>query len=171
MKTTRFITVCALYCALLIGVQFALSGVPGVELVTAFFLAFCFYKGVIAGITVGACFSLIRCIIFGFFPTVIILYLIYYPLFAVVFGFVGKKFCRNPSLLAYLTVIVLSVICTALFSLIDDVITPLYFGFGKDAAYAYFYSSLPFMLSQCICVAISVGLLFIPLVKTFALIR
>ncbi|MBP5466454.1 MAG: hypothetical protein J6Y43_02690 [Clostridia bacterium] len=171
MKTIKFITGSALFCALLIGVQLALSGVPGIVLVTAFFLAFCFCMGVLQGVVVGVSFSLLRCLLFGFFPTVIILYLLYYSLFALVFGFVGKKFGNQPSPVALFTVIVLSVLMTAIFSLMDDVITPLVFGFDKNAFVAYFYSSLAFMLPQCVCAAVSVGLLFIPLVKTFSLLK
>ena len=92
MKYTRFITITALYIALLLCVQLALSGVQGVELVTVFFLAFCFTVGAKAGVTVAIGFSLIRCFLFGFFPTVIVLYSVYYTGFALFFGFLGHKF-------------------------------------------------------------------------------
>ncbi|MBQ9485401.1 MAG: hypothetical protein IJU83_01030, partial [Clostridia bacterium] len=92
MRSTRFIAITALYTALLLCVQFALSGVAGVELVTVFFLAFCFTFGVKAGIAVAVCFSTIRCFIFGFYPSVIILYLVYYTIFALFFGFLGNRF-------------------------------------------------------------------------------
>ena len=52
---------------------------------------------------------------------------------------------------------------TAAFTLLDDAITPIFFGFGIKETQAYFYASLPFMLTQCICTAISVGVLFFPL--------
>ena len=165
MRSTRFITVTALYTALLIGVQFALSGIAGVELVTVFFLAFCFSVGVKAGVTVAVCFSTIRCFLFGFYPSVIILYLVYYTGFALFFGFLGNRFDRTATFRAYLWSVILSTAFTAIFTLLDDVITPLFYGFGLNATRAYFYSSLPFMLAQCICVAISVSVLFIPLCK------
>ncbi len=168
MKTTRFITVTALFSALLIGVQFALSTIPGIELVTAFFLAFCFCEGVKEGVFVGVCFSLLRCLLFGFYPTVVILYLIYYPLFGAVFGFIGNKFSHKTGVVALFAVTVSAVILTAVFTLIDDVVTPVFFGFGKDAAVAYLQSSLPFMLTQCACAAVSVAFLFVPLVKAFS---
>ena len=168
MRSTRFITITALYTALLIGVQFALSGIAGVELVTVFFLAFCFMIGVKAGVTVAVCFSTIRCFLFGFYPSVIILYLVYYIGFALFFGFLGNKFNRKTTLYTFLWIVILSTAFTAVFTLLDDVITPLFYGFGFNAAKAYFYSSLPFMLSQCICVAISVSLLFIPLCKALS---
>jgi hypothetical protein len=169
MSSARFISITALYTALLIGVQFALSGVPGVELVTVLLLSFCFTMGVKAGVTVAVCFSAIRCLLFGFFPSVLALYLVYYTGFALFFGFLGNVFHRKITLKALVCVDVLAVVFTAMFSLLDDVITPLFYGLGKNAAIAYFYSSLPFMLSQCICAAISVGLLFVPISKALTI--
>lgn len=167
MKTTRFITVTALFTALLICVQFVLSGVAGVELVTVFFLAFCFSAGVKKGVAVAVCFSLIRCFLFGFYPSVIILYLVYYTGFAAFFGFLGNKFDRQATFTAFLWAVILSTAFTAAFTLLDDAITPLFYGFGENAAKAYFYASLPFMLSQCICVTISASILFVPLCRAF----
>lgn len=169
MRTTRFITVTALFTALLICVQLLLSGVGGVELVTVFFLAFCFCAGIKAGVTVAVCFSTIRCLLFGFYPTVILLYLIYYSLFALFFGFLGKKFGKTASLQALAAVTVTSTLFTAFFTLLDDVLTPFFYGFGQKATLGYFYASLPFMLNQCVCTVISVSLLFIPLARVFKL--
>jgi len=170
MRPTRFITLSALYTALLICVQFVLSGVAGVELVTVFLLAFCFMAGVKAGVTVAVCFSTMRCFLFGFYPSVIILYLVYYTGFALFFGFLGNRFHRKTTFYAFLWTVILATAFTAIFTLLDDLITPLFYGFGLNAAKAYFYSSLPFMLSQCICVAISVSLLFVPLCKALAFV-
>ena len=171
MRSTRFIAITALYTALLLCVQFALSGVAGVELVTVFFLAFCFTFGVKAGITVAVCFSTIRCFIFGFYPSVIILYLVYYTGFALFFGFLRNRFNRKSTIWRFIFIVVLATAFTALFTLLDDVLTPLFYGFSISAAKAYFYSSLPFMLSQCICAAISVSVLFIPLCKVLSKFR
>ena len=168
MRTTRFIALTALYTALLIGVQFVLSGVAGVELVTVFFLAFCYVIGVRAGITVAVCFSTIRCFLFGFYPTVIILYLVYYTGFALFFGFLGNKLNHKTNFSALLWVVILTTAFTAIFTLLDDVITPLFYGFGLNATRAYFYASLPFMLAQCICAVVSVSVLFVPLCRVLA---
>lgn len=170
MRYTRFITLTALYTALLICVQFVLSGVAGVELVTVFLLAFCFSVGVKAGVTVAVCFSTLRCFIFGFYPSVIILYLVYYTGFALFFGWFGNVYRRTATFRAYLWAVILATAFTAVFTLLDDIITPLFYGFGINATKAYFYSSLPFMLAQCICATISVSVLFIPLCRalTFA---
>lgn len=168
MRVTRFITLAALFTAVLISVQFALSGVGGVELVTVIFLSVCYYTGVKTGVTVSICFSVMRCFIFGFFPTVIILYLIYYTGFALFFGFLGNKFRRTLSPAKFVAIVVFAAAFTALFSLLDDVITPLFYGFGRDAAVSYFYASLPFMAVQVLCAAVSVSLLIIPLGKVFS---
>lgn len=87
---TRTITICALMVALLISVQFCLSFVSGVELVTVLFVSFCYVFGARKGVIVATVFSIIRCIVFGAFINVIILYLIYYNIVAVVFGLLNK---------------------------------------------------------------------------------
>lgn len=168
MRFTRFITVTAIFTAILICVQLALSGIAGVELVTVFLLAFCFSTGVKSGITVAVCFSTLRCFLFGFYPSVIILYLVYYTGFAAFFGFLGNRFKREATFSALIWATILSTAFTAIFTLLDDIITPLFYGFDFNAAKAYFYASLPFMLSQCICAVVSVIVLFIPLCKVFS---
>ena len=167
MRATRFIAVTGLFTALLIGAQFALSGVAGVEIVTVLFLSFCFCAGVSYGVTVAVCFSLLRCFLFGFYPSVIVLYLVYYTLFALFFGFLGKKFNKRITLVSFIVVIVTVTAFTAGFSLLDDIITPIFYGFGQKAAVAYFYSSLPFMLAQSVCAVVSSCAFFVPLVKVF----
>lgn len=214
---------CAVMTALLIAVQFALSFISGVELVTAVFSAFCYVFGVRDGVLTAISFSLLRCLIFGFAPSVIVLYLIYYPAFALVFGSLPKL--NPPRLLIPCLIFLASVLCaalgifgipvsaiyihrvkamlwvlfvifsaldviylyayirkgssddflelfnvtsaaalmTVLFTLLDDLITPLLWGYSKEAAVAYFYSGFLAMLPQTICAAISVFALFKPL--------
>ena len=77
--------------ALLTAVQFALSFVAGVELVTVLLLCFCYVFGIYYGLLTATAFSLVRCVLFGFVPNVVILYLIYYSLFAVLFGRLGHS--------------------------------------------------------------------------------
>ena len=165
MRTTKFITLTALFTALLLAVQLALSGIAGVELVTVTFLSFCFCAGIFAGITVAVSFSLIRCFLFGFYPTVIILYLTYYVLFALFFGFVGVRCKHELTVKSYITAIIFVVVFTAVFTLLDDVITPIFYGFNERSTVAYFYASLPFMLTQCICALVSSVVLFAPIVR------
>ena len=123
MRTAKFIAVTALFTALLIAAQFALSGVAGVELVTVLLLSFSFATGIRYGVTGAACFSLLRCFLFGFYPTVIILYLIYYPSFALFFGFLGNKSKRKITPALFVAVVIFAAAFTACFSLLDDVIT------------------------------------------------
>ena len=92
MNTAKKIILPALYTALLIGAQLVLSAIAGVEIVTVLFLAFCYRYGIKQGALVATAFSLLRCILFGFFPSVVVIYLIYYNLFAVVVGALGNAF-------------------------------------------------------------------------------
>lgn len=221
--SARKIAWCAIMVALLIAVQFALSFIPGVELVSVLLLGFCYSFGIVYGMLTASAFALLRCFLFGFSPNVIVLYLIYYNVFAVIFGITGKHRIPKwvcPVLLGLLTVasayfalngIAISVLyqkkisimlwvicgisatlllfhilllclkkgskdmeeianvtalatfCTVLFTLLDDVISPIFYGYSTDTAIAYFYTSFLSMLPQTICVAISVFCLFKPL--------
>ena len=223
MKTLQLVC-CAVMTALLIAVQYVLGFVSGIELVTVLFLSFCYVFGAKCGLLTGVAFSLLRCLLFGFVPNVILLYLVYYSLFALLFGFVGKRrpsvwLC--PALLAVLAaacayfalsglpisilyqarvsvmlwilfgislailifyialliakkgeqgrelaaVTALAAFCTVMFTLLDDVITPLFMGYSAETAAAYFYTGFMAMLPQTICAAVSVFALFLPLKK------
>lgn len=225
MKASR-IALCAVFVALLIAVQYVMSYVPGVELVTVLMLCFCYAAGPVAGMASATCFTLLRCLLFGFVPNVVILYLVYYNLFALLFGFLGKRSAPpwlSLSLLAAICVLsayfaaaglpisivyktrakvmlwiifsvaaaitviyavllvknrskkgreladvtTLAVVCTMCFTLLDDVITPLFYGYTADAAAAYFIASLYVMVAQSVCTLISVLLLFHPLAAVF----
>lgn len=167
--TAREIAQIAVFVALVIASQFALSFVPGVEIVTLLFVAYAFTFGVRRGILAATAFSLLRQIVFGFFPTVLILYLVYYNLLTVSFALLGKK-VKSP-LKSLWWLVLVACLCTVVFTLLDDVITPLWYGFTKEAARAYFVSSLPVMFPQTICTAVTVGTLFFPLYKVFSLIK
>ncbi len=222
----RRIALCAVFVALLISVQYVFGFVPGVELVTVFLLCFCYAAGPFAGMVTATAFSLLRCLVFGFAPNVIILYLVYYNLFALLFGLTGKKtappflcigmlaviaglsayfaaaglpvsilyktrvsvllwivFAVSVAVLAVYVALLLAdksrkgrelafitalaVVCTVLFTLADDLITPLFYGYSADAAAAYFAASLYTMAAQSVCTLISVLLLFGPLSAIF----
>lgn len=62
----------------------------------------------------------------------------------------------------------LAAFCTVLFTLLDDVLTPLWYGYTFSAAIAYFYAGFFVMLPQTVCAAVSVLLLFYPLNKIFS---
>lgn len=239
--TAKRVAYCAVSCALLIAAQYALSFISGVEAVTVLLLSFCAYFGVACGLITAVSFCFLRCFIFGFYPQVIVLYLIYYPLFAITFGLLGKIKCEkkvsrvavlvavNALLIilgglcgvsaglklikisvVYQTLInaLLWVICgicgglliffnivwvkhrnsaagakilitvlfcavaaafTVMFTLLDDVISPLMLGMRGRTALAYFYSSFLAMVPQVICALVSVFILYRPI--TFALLK
>ena len=169
-KTSKDIAIIGLAIALLIALQYVLSAVKGVELVTAFLLCFCFSFGVIRGVVCAIGFSLLRCFVFGFFPNVILLYLLYYPLFALVCGLIGnffKKRNAQDGVLAFVVMIAVAVILTAFFTLLDNVITVIVLKYNYASAKAYFVASLPVMLMQCSCALFSTLALFYPITKVF----
>ncbi len=155
----------AVFVALLIATQFALSFLPGVEFVTVLFISFSFCFGVRRGMVAGVVFSLLRQLVFGFFPTVLIVYLLYFPLLAIVFGFLGKGVRATAKNAVWLSGV--AGICTIGFSMLDNLITPLWYGYTMDAMKAYFYGSLPLMIPQTVCAVVTVLVLFSPLAKVF----
>lgn len=151
--------------ALLIGGQMALSGVSGIEIVTVMLLCFCFHYGVRHGIAVATTFSLLRCFFFGFQVNVIVLYLVYYNLFALFFGWLGKRISGRISLPKLCVIVASAMVFTVLFTMLDNVITPLIFAFHKNAAAVYFAQSLYALVPQTICTMATVSILFVPLTK------
>ena len=230
LSLSREIAYIAVTTALLLGGQFVFSFVVGVEVVTVILVSFSFVFGARRGVICAVSFSLLRCVLYGFYPTVILLYLVYYPLLALIFGLLGRcKSFSSPlcfgtvnALLVAISALcavcyfadlikvasvyavtikvllwvifslsvalcavydciyfskaeakgeVLKVVCvasvgavmTAIFTLLDDIITPLFFGYTRLTALAYFYSSFTAMLPQIICTVVSICTLFLPL--------
>ena len=155
----------AVFVALTIAAQFCLSFVPGVEVVTVLFVSFSFAFGCRRGMIAATTFSLLRQLMFGFFPTVLVLYLIYYNLLALLFGFLGRWSKLTPFKLFLLTAT--ACVCTVCFTMLDNIITPLWYGYSGRVFKLYFYASFSIMIPQVICTAISVGVLMFPLVKIF----
>ena len=54
-------------------------------------------------------------------------------------------------------------VCTVCFTLLDDIICPLFFGWSQFTALAYFYASLMAMLPQTVCTIVSISTLYLPL--------
>jgi len=156
---------CAVFVALLITSQLALSAVPGIEIVTLLFVAYAFCFGVTRSMLCATIFSILRQLIFGFYPNVLILYLIYYNFLCLIFGILGKRI-QNPLKFLWL-IIVIACICTMLFTMIDNVLTTTWYGYTRRATIIYFKASISVMIPQVICTAISVGILFLPLFKIF----
>lgn len=165
MNSTKFIVRVAMSVALLIAVQMALSMVSGVELVTVILLCLSFCYGIRTGLAIATTFSLLRCFFFGFQINVIVLYLVYYNLFALFFGWLGKRLGEKITLPRMVLVVASAVVFTALFTVLDDVITPVIYGFSWNAAKVYAAQSLVAMISQVICAAVSVAVLFVPLTR------
>ena len=165
MNKTKFVVRVAMCVALLIGGQLALSSVAGIEIVTVMMLCFCYCYGARQGMAVATVFSLLRCFVFGFQINVIVLYLIYYNLFAVFFGWLGVRFAGEITLLKLCIVTATAVVSTVLFTLLDNVLTPLIFGFTRKAAIAYFYGSLYAVIPQSICTVVTVSICFHPLTR------
>lgn len=233
----RDVAYTALCCALLIGSQTVLSAVVGVEVVTVIFVCFSSVFGIRRGVLCAIAFSLLRCLIVGFIPNVAVLYLVYYPLLALVFGALGRvkqetfdkcgiwfavavsavllgiaaacalsyglglikisrlyKATLNAMLwvifslsvvlavvfvalcvavrrghrkcaviLRVITFTAVAAVCTACFTLIDDIVSPLMLGYSREAALAYFYASFTAMLPQTVCTVVTVGGLYLPL--------
>lgn len=159
----------AAFVALVIALQLALSFVPGVELVTVSFITYSFVMGARRGMIAATAFSLLRQLVFGFYPVVLILYLVYFNLLAFSFGLLGKKMRVAPKNLVWL--IIFACLGTVCFTMIDNILTPLWYGYTPRATKAYFLASLPFMLPQVVCSGVSVGCLFLPLAKVFLTIK
>ena len=171
LRGVGYVAVVAVFTALLLAAQYALWFVKGVEVVTVLLLVFSYRFGVRCGVLSAVAFSLLRCLLFGFFPNVVILYLIYYPLFAACFGLLGNALRRRADLKTQLLVTALAVLFTALFTLLDDALTLLFYGYSKEAALAYFAASLPTMAMQCVCALLTVFLLFRPLMAVLRRVR
>lgn len=165
MEKTKFIVRVAMCVAILIGGQMALTAVSGIEIVTVVMLCLCFSYGIRTGVAIATTFSLLRCFFFGFQINVIVLYLIYYNLFALFFGWLGKRFAGRITLLKMGIIVASAMVFTAFFTLLDDVLTPLIFGFSKNAAIAYGIQSLYALIPQTVCTLVTVLVLFMPLTK------
>lgn len=237
LSPSKGLAYAAVACAALLGGQYVFSFITGAEVVTLIFVCFAYVFGIRRSVTLAVAFSLLRCFIFGFYPNVIILYLLYYPLLCVIFGGAGhigrevyescpaylavavnallsgvcvacatayaldlikvsgvyratayallwtvfalclalclafdglliakKAYGKNTAqALETIAVASLAVVCTACFTLLDDIITPAVLGYTRLAAVAYFYASFTAMLPQTVCAAVSVSTLFTPL--------
>lgn len=168
MLAAKEISLIGIFVALLVGGQWVLSGVSGIEIVTVLLLSFAFYFGIRRGLIVATAFSLLRCFIFGFFPNVIILYLIYYNLFVVVFGLLGKKFNRSIEVKRHIVIIAVAVAMTVFFTLLDNLISTFYFSFTWEVAKRYCLLSLTALVPQLVCTLITVLLLLPILIKLYA---
>lgn len=164
-RSAKEIALIAVFCAVLLGGQFCFSFLMGVEIVSVLLATFSYVFGKTRGVICAVAFSLLRCFLFGFFLSVFLLYLLYYPLFAFLFGALGKKkrgivLCTACALVA-----------TTVFTFLDSGIMAIVFSFGAEAWKAYLLASLPVLGVQLLSVGVSFALLFYPLKKAFSLVR
>ena len=171
MKSAKEIIIPAVFTAMLIGAQLVLSGVAGVEIVTVLLLTFTYVFGLKQGLIVANAFSLLRCLLFGFFINVVALYLVYYNLFVIVIGVLSGAFKKEYSIKVHVLLTVVAVGLTACFTLLDVFITPLIYSYSAYATKIYFTASLPVMISQMICALATVAGLFFPLYKALQFAR
>lgn len=171
MKTAKEISIISVFVALLISGQLALSAVSGIEIVTALTVSFFYFFGLKRGLIVATAFSLLRCIIFGFIVNVVILYLIYYNLLALVIWLASKALKSQTKIKDIIIVTAIAVVMTVLFTMIDNVLSLVMYGLSQNAFKVYVQASLLTMVPQMICVAITVPLLFVPLIRIYKTIK
>lgn len=237
-SAAKEVAVCSVMTAILIGGQAAFAPVSGIEIVTVLLLTFSWSFGPRPGVLTAISFSILRCFLWGFHPPTIALYLLYYPLFAFLFGMIGQKrtgisppviwlaevlliaiavacaffaatsflklsilkvasikgllwfifagclcllFLLNSALLlirfrswaktfaSVISITAVAAFCTICFTLLDDVLTPMYYGWewGKSTFLGYFYASFLALVPQTLCTIITVSSMFLPLTKAF----
>lgn len=169
VKSAKECAYLAVFVALVIAGQVLLSALPSVEIVTVMFVGYSFVFGVKRGMLAATAFSLLRQFVFGVYPTVLILYLLYFNGLAAVFGGLGRRVKKPLKNLWW--IVLLACVCSASFTLMDNILTPLWYGYSARVTKMYFTASLPIMITQVVCTAVSVGALFVPLEKTFQLAK
>jgi hypothetical protein len=170
IRSAKEVARLAVFVATAIGSQYALSAVPFVEVVSLLFICYAFVFGVVRGVIAAVAFALLRQLLFGFYPVVLILYLVYFSMLVAVFGIL-PRWCKWTGWRLLLTATALAVVCTACFTLFDDLLTPLYYSYTPRAAQMYFNASIPFLIGQTICVGVSVCGLFLPLTKALFFVK
>lgn len=169
-SSAKEIAFLSLFLAIVIGAQYVFMAIPGVEIVTVLFVAYSYAMGKSRGMVAATAFSLLRQIVFGVFINVLILYVIYYNLLAFIFGMIGN-IERKKGFKRLWVITLCACVCCAFFTCLDNVLTPIWYGFTWEATKTYFIASLPFALPQIVCVFFTVGYLFWPLEKVFSLAR
>ena len=170
-KSAREIACLGTTVAIMIASQLALSAVSGVEVVTAIFALYCLVFGMLRGMIVATAFSLVRCFLFGFMPQVILLYIIYYNLFAVVVGGVGRIVKDKSTITQIVSLTAAAVVLTLLFTVIDNLLNVILFQLSPTAIKIYVTQSISVAITQAVCSAVTVPLFFFPLNKIFCLVK
>lgn len=161
----------AVFVALVIAVQLVLSFIPGAELVTVLFVSYAFVFGKGRGMVASTAFSLLRQLVFGFYPVVLILYLVYFNALSLFFGFFGAKIKNAIRTKTLVLIVVCACIGTVCFSVLDALFNVLWFGYTRDTARMYILATIPVMGIQTACTAVTVSVLFLPLVKSLKTVK
>ena len=165
MISARDLARMSMCVAMLIGGQLVLSALSGIEIVTVLLLCFAFCYGWRDGVLIAVVFSVLRCFIFGFQVNVIILYLLYYPAFALFFGWLGKRLKGQIKYKELAIIIGSAILFTISFTMLDNVLSSLLFGLTAVGAKAYFLASLYTLVPHVACVTATVGIFFLPLTR------
>ena len=161
----------SVFVALGIAAQLVLSVVLGVEVVSVLFISYAYVFGARRGMLAATAFSLLRQFLFGFFPVVLVLYLLYFNGLAAFFGYLGEKNRRAMESRQLPIVMVFSCIATLCFTLLDNVITPLFFGYTWEQTKVYFTASIAVAVAHVISVGVSVFFLFLPFKRIFIILK
>lgn len=159
----------AVFVALVLAAQLCFAAVAGVELVTVLFVVYAYVFGWKRGMLAATAFSLLRQLIFGFFPQILVLYMVYYNLLTLLFGLLGGRGKNVGRSLWWIVLVACA--CTVVFNLLDVGLNVLWYGYTLGAAKVYAAASLPVLLTQTVCTAVTVALLFLPLEKAFSLAK
>ena len=169
LTTAKECAYVAVFTALLIASQWVLSALPNVEIVTVLFVCYAFVFGVRRSLVCATAFSLLRQFVFGFIPKVLILYLIFYNLLALLFGLLGKT--RLSMAKRFVLVVVIVCVCTLVFTFLDNVLTTVWYGYSEKASKMYVTASIPVMITHVISNTVGILVLFLPLERVFARIK
>ncbi len=167
LKSAKEIAYIAVFCALVVGGQYLFAALPGVEIVTLSFVAYAYAFGPVRGCLCATAFSFLRQFLFGFFPAVLILYLIYFNLLSLCFGLLGKAW-RGKELKTLGFITLIACVGTLSFNLIDVGLNVLFLGLKGKALEVYFIASWSFTIPHLVSTLISVFVGFYPLQKSFA---
>lgn len=169
MKThksvAKDISTIAVFVCVLLASQLALSAINGVELVTALLAGFAFSMSAKKGFAVVNIFVIIRSTIFGFFPSVMILYFFYYNIFVLTFWAIGKKSNHELSKKSFAVSLIAVIALVAIFTALDDIITPIFYSLDWNTTKAYWIMSLTSVIPQEICAILTMIFLFPIIVK------
>ena len=83
----------------------------------------------------------------------------------------GKRFKKELNLKIHIIIVLAAVFMTVFFTVLDDIISPLYYGLSLDATKAYAIASLTAVVPQVICTLVTVLLLLPVLIRVFSIMK